>query len=331
MHRRGHEVSLVVHNGGVSSWEGIPIYDSSRLDVVERGWDVVFSWNEPDLLRRVQPPSLRMVNQQLNDFNYADAGFDSFVDVYTSPSESHKAFHQRGAGSMPHLMTTSAKWEVLPNGCDPDQYKDVPRVPGRVIYASSPDRGLHLLLQCWPAIRRAVPQAHLKIFYNIDDWLDRLASMEHHPHMDIQETSCRARYVKNALQKMSHLGVEKVGSSSRLQMAEELSRAVVLAYPCDTICFTEGFSVTSMEACAAGVFPVISSVDSLGQIYGGNVPMVQTPVRENLGNFTDLVVRGLTDAPFRHDAVDRARSFSRGFTWSTLAGQLERIVERRRR
>jgi len=330
MSKRGHQVCLYIHNaGGPPSWEGIEIRDISQLPNIGSQFDVAYAWHEPDLLRHVHPPTLRMINQQLNDFNYAQHGFDQFVDVYTSPSESHREYFYRGAGSPTH-PTTPSKWEILSNGCDPTQYTDGPRVPGRIIYASSPDRGLHLLLQTWPLIKKAVPEAHLRIFYNIDDWLARMAPIENHQHLDFKELSCRARYVRHALERMNGMDVEKIGSSSRRRIAQEFSQAMVLAYPCDTINFTEGFSVTTMEACASGVYPVISSVDSLGQIYRGSVPMIESPVREHLKDFSDLVIRGLKDEAYRKTATDTARAFADKFRWSVLTEELETIIARRR-
>jgi len=330
MSRRGHQVVLFIHNhGGPPSWEGIEIRDISLLHTLDDSFDVAYAWHEPNLLENVRPPTLRMVNQQLNDFNYARAGFDQYVDVYTSPSESHREYFYKGAGS-PQLPTSHHKWEVLPNGCDPSQYSDGPRVPGRIVYASSPDRGLHLLLQAWPKIKEKAPEAHLRIFYNIDDWINRMSPIENHHILDFRELSCRARYVKLAIQRMSGMDVHKIGSVSRRRMAEEWSQSMVLAYPCDTINFTEGFSVTTMEACASGVFPVISSVDSLGQIYGGSIPTVTAPVRDRLDEFSDLVIRGLRDEAFRKEATDKAKAFADGYKWSVLTQKLEDIIAKHR-
>ena len=41
-------------------------------------------------------------------------------------------------------------------------------MPGRVIWCSSADRGLHWLLSQWPKIKEAVPYASLKVFYHFN-------------------------------------------------------------------------------------------------------------------------------------------------------------------
>ena len=145
MARMGHQVSLFVQGPNAPEFDGVPLREFGNLAGESYGYDAVCAWNEPDVLRAVAPGVLRLVNQQLNDFGYCRPGFDDFVDVYTSPSQSHMEYIRSHTPS-PH------KWTVLPNGCDPNQYDPALKVPGRVVYASSPDRGLHLLMQAWPSI-----------------------------------------------------------------------------------------------------------------------------------------------------------------------------------
>ena len=183
MAKMGHSVSFFIPGPNAVEFDGIPLRDYANLSSESGGYDAVCSWNEPDALRGVSPKAVRLVNQQLNDFRYCQSGFDDFVDLYTSPSQSHMDFIRTQTPS-PH------KWSVLPNGCDPSQYGSS-KVPGRVIYASSPDRGLHLLLQAWPAIKKAVPHAHLRVFYNMDSWLSTFVPVEHHNIPDFVELGRR--------------------------------------------------------------------------------------------------------------------------------------------
>ena len=129
-----------------------------------------------------------------------------------------------------------------------------------------------------------------------------------------------------AMKRLKPFGVEAIGSISRERMASELSEAMVLGYPCSTIAFTEGFSVSILESCAAGVFPIISSVDCLGSIYGGVVPMVESPVEKHMDEFTNLVIRGLTDEPFRKETIAKCKEFANKHTWAEATKKLEKIV-----
>jgi glycosyltransferase involved in cell wall biosynthesis len=315
MARRGHAVRLRLSGQQQPiPWNGVlvvPLLDTQDSP------DVVYSWNEPEQLQTTRA-GIRMVNQQLNDFDYCKPGFDSFVDVYTSPSKTHLDF-------IAPQTPSPEKWRVLPNGCDPSLYSGE-KVPGRVIYASSPDRGLHLLLQVWPRIKAAVPHAHLRVFYEMGPWFESFLGREHFifpdgSHEDgLTELGYRARYVEQALKRCAHLGIEAIGSVSRDRMKVEMSEAEVLAFPCDTIRFTEGFSVTTMEACAAGAIPVLFPCDALKEIYGG------LPMARDLDDFAQLVIDSLTDPiraeVSRADAADIAQLH----TWDLLAERLEGII-----
>lgn len=345
MSARGHEVQIFTFPkpGSVGHFGDVPVHHLSSLgprssDVV---WDAVCSWNEPDTLRCVPRARLRLVNLQINSVGHCDPGFDDFVDIWLSPSAAHRErmlrdehpYGDRHPGDRRGVFRwpDGGKWEVLTNGCDPNLYGKVPKVPGRVIWASSPDRGLHWLLSCWPKIRRAVPHAHLRVFYKIEPWLKSMESVDCAVYSDLREQVRRAGYIREALRRLDGHGIELMHSVSRNRIVREMSEAEVLAYPCDTVNWTEGFSVTLMEACAAGTVPVTTDVDALGSIYGGHVPVIRSPVGERLGEFSDAVIMALTTPSFRDDIVARARKLADGHRWTGIAARLESLITERAR
>jgi len=292
-------------------------------------WDVAYSWLEPDQLRTVKA-KLRMVNQQVNDFAYCQPGYDKFVDIYTSPSKTHRDYLL----SLCDECCDPQKWRILPNGVDPSQYDVSKKVPGRVIYASSPDRGLHLLLEAWPEIKRRVPHAHLRVFYEMSEHLKTFGHQELFVLNDgrgqpvvergLTEIGYRIRYIQRALELYKRFDVENVGSVSRERMAVEMSEAEVLAYPCDTIRFTEGFSVTTMEACAAGAVPVIRGVDSLSEIYG-DLPSCLADTNQR--KFISAVCMALDNTEgFADDCRSIGSRIAGQHTWPILAEKLEEII-----
>lgn len=322
MAARGHDVELFLPlDEPERTIDGVKYRSLKGLLGIDSTYDVAYAWNEPDLLRDVGA-KFRMVNQQLNDFAYCRPRFDSFVDCYTSPSQTH-------LNHVAPLSGSPAKWEVLPNGCDSTQYRGK-KVPGRVIYASSPDRGLHLLLSVWPKVKDAVPEAHLRVFYEMGPWLSTfLGSDEIHmqngrAELGLTETGYRARYVSLALERLSGLGVTRVGSVSRDEMAREMSQAQCLAYPCATIRFTEGFSVSTLEGCASGAVPVIMPADALGQIYE-ELPTISP----TLEAFTENVIRVLTDPAYAAIATAAGARIAAQHQWSTLTARLENIIKER--
>jgi glycosyltransferase involved in cell wall biosynthesis len=81
-----------------------------------------------------------------------------------------------------------------------------------------------------------------------------------------------------------------------------------------------------MEACASGMVPIISSVDSLGQIYGGHIPVVQAPIQDHAEEFVQLTIRALTDNDFAQSVVAKARALANEYKWSILAEKLENLI-----
>lgn len=338
MSNRGHDVTLYTFSSGPVSdpWDGMRVKNLHSFRSEADLFDVVYSWNEPELFRDVRTSALRMVNLQINSFTHCRPGFDQFVDVWTSPSGGHRSriigeTHPVGHGD-PYVPDPN-RWAVVTNGCDVEKYAglsaEVSRVPGRVVWASSPDRGLHWLLRMWPKIRREVPHANLRIFYKIDAWLSCFLNRPDPVNPDIREQRSRAHYVHEALRRLDGHGIELMKSVSRDRIEREMVEAEVLAYPCDTVNWTEGFSVTIMEACAAGVVPVTTDVDALGGIYGGSIPMVKSPVGDRLDEFSDHVIRALSDPGYRDEVRAKAIRLASAHSWSSVTDQLGSVIEER--
>jgi glycosyltransferase involved in cell wall biosynthesis len=315
----GHEVTLFTTKANTDQWEKISIKSLPRLFAECNDYDVVYSWNDPDLLRIVSRNSLRLINQQINDFHHAKPGYDEFIDLYTSPSLPHKDHMVQDSGTDPN------KWFIVPNGCNPDLYHNN-KVQGRVIYASSPDRGLHHLLNIWDEIHKRVPHAHLRIFYDVHGYVKNMLTMstEHRKIPHLNEWYNRAYQIDQKIKTLE--GVNAIGSVSRERIAKEMSEAQVLAYPCDPVTWTEGFSVTTMEACAAGAIPVITSADAMGYIYGKVAPLIFMPVKWQLKDYTSLVIEALIIKS--EETTEIAKAFAEEYRWSKLAIKLETLLKK---
>lgn len=322
----GHEVSLfTVHtepNNKPDLWEGVKLYNFiDRHTVIDDTFDAVISINEPDAFRGVNTKGQKICWQFLNDFSYCQPDYNNFVDRFLSPCEMH----------MEHIKKTSPtpeKWSVLPLGCDPDWYEDK-RIPGRVIWTSSCDRGLHWLLSQWPQIKKAVPEATLKIFYHFS--YGNILNVEPHDttnHPHVVEMGQRLRYIKEAIKRLAPLGVEQIGSVSRKDMANEISEASVFGFSADTVAFTEGFSVSTMENHAGFTVPVMTDVDCLGSIYkDSGAIIIKSPIKDHLPEFTAAVIKSLTDKSFADGVIEKCRSFASNYTWMKIAEQMQKIIE----
>lgn len=328
LEHRGHDVHLfTVHaepHNKPASWQNIKLYNyDERLSIIDDSFDAIISFNEPNAFMGLTEKPIRICWNMLNDFHFSTPGFDNYVDQWLGVCEMHTAYLKN---QLPE--SKSEKWATLHLGCDPNWYEDK-RVPGRIIWASSADRGLHWLLQCFPQIKAAVPEAHLKIFYHFN--YGNIANIEpnsriDHPH--IVEMGQRIRYMKYAIEKLKPLGVEHVGSVSREEIRKQFSEASVLGFSCDTVAFSEGFSVTTLEAHASFTVPVITDKDCLGSIYNDSGAIViKDPIKNHLPEFAAAIIKSLNDKEFADSVIEKCRKFANEHSWRECAEKMENIIK----
>lgn len=320
----GHNVSLfTIHNGNPPKfWEGCELFDQTNIaQQIDDCYDAVISLNDPDVFRSLPKKPKKILWQMVNDFDFAKPGFDEFVDLYLGVCDKHTN-HLKNQTDSPH------KWQTLGLGCNPEWYDHGKKVKGRMVFCSSPDRGLHWALSVFPKIKEAYPEAHLKVFYHFNETgITKIEPTDQNQHPVMKEMANRLRYSKEAMTKMAHLGVEHVGSVSVNQMKKEMSEAEVLLYPVDTVSFSEGFSISIMSAHASGAIPVISSADCIGDIYrdSGSV-MTEAPVRDRLEEYMQSAIRSLKDDAFAKERRDLCLEFSKKHSWSDIAKKMEKLI-----
>ena len=333
MRDAGHTVELIVKSPQ-TEYGGMPVRPEPSGH-----YDAALAINEPDLLRGVDAP-IRALACWLNDFSFARAGFDQHVDLYFSPSAEHmKQFSlheswrrvevtQQNPKGVELFTMRPEKWSAVHLGCDPERYVGHgDKVPGKCIYASSPDRGLHHVLEQWPRIKKAAPHATLHIFYRLAKWIQDLASVPY-PFPPVEALRARALYINDALGRMRDpkWGITVHDSVSREELEREMASAECVTYPCDTVRWSEGFSCTLLEACAARACPVTLETDAFPDVYGGTVPMV---ARECITEWGDLVIRALKDDAWREIANERCGLFADGKTWEVTATKMLQAMKAR--
>ena len=194
-------------------------------------FDCVVAWSDPKPLGAAPDGAGRILVQQLNDLLFWP-GWEQGVDVLVSPSRNH-------AGYMRRLGWTGTQ-AVMHNGCAQSQLGPAspPHTrPLLVGYWSSPDRGLHHVLRAWPRVRRAVPGAELRVFYEIEKLFQ---------FVDDQNVSgeawWRLKTVRDeVLRARADPSVVFEGALSRVRLHEAQKQIRVMCYPSDGLGYTEGF------------------------------------------------------------------------------------------
>jgi glycosyltransferase involved in cell wall biosynthesis len=310
MGRRGHDVTWFTNLTHDHEGRGIRFarYEHWEREESAQRWDAAVATLSPRPLAIAKDAGLRVLNEQVNDFaNWP--GWEKYVDVVTALSKAHEAQLRK--------HTTFDNWRTLPNGVDPSVFHEGDRNNRKMVWASSPDRGLHWLLELFPRLKKAVPDVTLDVLYMY------LAGMAN----ETGEVANRYRYMNTALTKLSGHGVHFHGSVSRQRVVEAFSTSRVLAYTCHPDGpFTEGFSCTTLEAAVAGCLPVIVGADALAEIYGAHVPCVPAPYPAHKQEYFDLLVRALTDDDFYFAQQAEAKKLADLYSWKAVGDRLEAIL-----
>ncbi len=309
MGRRGYDVTWYANLTQDYQARGIKFARWDRWDAESKqDWYAAVATLNPWGLEKANKGTLRVLNQQINDFKKF-VGWEQYTDIVTALSLTHKRQLSK--------FTNFQNWFILPNGCDPSIYHDGPRNNKKLVWASSPDRGLHWLLELFPQLKKHVPDVEVHVYY----MYNRDAAN------GTGETANRFRYMNQALERLHGKGVFFHGSVSRQDMAEVFSKSRALAYTCDPTGFTEGFSCTTLEAAVSGCLPIIVGADALAEIYGDYVPTTPAPYPHNREHYFDDLVKYLTDDVAYKQAQIRGKEMGKVYNWHSVGQKLTDILK----
>ena len=124
------------------------------------------------------------------------------------------------------------------------------RNPRRLMYASSPDRGLIHLLDVFRRAKENVPELELHVYYGFDN-MDKVIATGN-------KTAEHAKRVKDAIvQGMDQPGVIGHGRMGQRDLLTEWLKSGIWCHPTD---FAETSCITCMDAQACGAIPVTNPV-----------------------------------------------------------------------
>jgi len=312
---RGHRVrvftSCIPGNYWDCEWRPI-----GELNSVSK-CDILIAWRNAPLLEL--PIGARIRWLWVHDVYAVGATLANIAraDRVLALSEWHKGFMLQHHA--PHGLTAE-KVLVTRNGIDFDRFdawfallETIPRDPHKCVYSSSWDRGLESLLQMWPRILVAVPDAKLHVFYGSANW-EKMATQS-----GDSESIQRIKVIKAM---MASLGVFDRGRVNGRTLAKEFLSAGVWAYP---TWFSETSCVTAMEAQAAGLFIVTSPIAALNDTVGNRGAMI--PGNYMTQEYQDRFVAAVIDTMTPGLRLDRPalQQYAREhFSWDGVVDQWER-------
>jgi len=224
---------------------------------------------------------------------------------------------QRGVLCRQHRILSTEYSEVVHNGVDLVQYAEkVEPIPNRIIYCSSPDRGLHHLLRIWPALKERVPDAELHIFYSFGGFERVKWQMTAYAQM--------WWYVKTHLDQP---GVFNHGPVGKQTLAREQQRASLMTYPSDLFVDGETFCTVILECMAAGTPCLISDAAALPGVYGDAAAILPRPIDD--GQWIEAIVKLLADEEIRQKYIKRGLKFASLHSWERTVAAWDRIIRER--
>ena len=146
-------------------------------------------------------------------------------------------------------------------------------------YFSNYARGLELLIDIWPKIRRQFPQATLDIYYGRETW-NTMADWK------------LAKLI-TTIDNYQDLGVVERGKVGHEQLAQAMQQTSVWCYPC--IDSGETFCITAVKCQAAGCIPVTTRIGALDETVHPDAPRVtRIEGHDDLDLYYKLVIDVLT-------------------------------------
>jgi len=318
---RGHPITVYgappEREAKVRVWRGVAWRPVSEFDP-DGPHGTVLVWRSPQTAAVLAQKRYRVLNW-LHDTHYG-ATPAQYRDVSTLVLS---RAHERILRQL-ELHGSEADILIARNGVDPDAFPPLREGEEdraqRVIYASSPDRGLIYLLRMWPEVRAKVPQAELDIYYSWDALRKRLKwdhgfSQLH--GLDFEQIECLVDELKDA-------GVTYRGGVAHPELHRAYRRASVWAYPTG---FFEISCISGMKAQAAGCWPIVTDAGALPEtLLRGDVLPGPIEQRANRDAFRDKLIERLSHPPSFAQRLDMSHHARALFSWAGAAELFETLL-----
>lgn len=232
------------------------------------------------------------------------------IEKYFCLSNAHKEYVSGHHGiPMDQILITS-------NGLDFSRFenKNIKKDPYKMIYSSSPDRGLEtLLVSLFPKIKKEIPEVTLDIFYGFENFNDKA-------------------YVEKMLKIIKETpGVTYHGRVGQDRLAEAFLKSNIWSYSSN---FEETFCITALEAMASETICLTSKWWGLADtIKEGGILLEMHNNRNTLytkeyqDKWVEECIKLLKDPEYAESWRRKGKERVQRFTWSAVARQWANLFE----
>lgn len=253
--KKGYEV--VVYNQCDAPPEGIEMDGVLYRNFWELNWndrfDILWIWRMPEVFTKKQNARLAILDMHdtRSPHDFTKTRIENVDKIFVKT-----AYHR---SLYPHVPDD--KFVIVGNGIGLDRFTHkLENDPNKFIYASSPIRGLDIILKNWGKIREINPKAELHVFYG---WKTFYEIEKGNPKM--------MEFMENTKEMLKQPGVFDHGRKGQEELAKIEHTMGYWLYPTD---FPEIHCITACEMQAAGVVPITSGYAALEetQLYGEKIP-----------------------------------------------------------
>lgn len=253
---------------------GVEWAHSDDADFNELGTWVIY--RQPDIVDKI-PAGGNKIWLICQDIQYPDltperaARFDRIVALCQAHADHLRMLLPDELKSRVCVSSNGIKWdENFPYGKGAAN-----RNPRRLMYASSPDRGLEHLLVIFERLKELIPDAELHVFYGFDN-IDKVIARGQ------AAGDSRVQWIKHnkdrMLKKMDDLGVKWYGRMGQTRLAIEWLKSALWVHPSF---FRETSCITCMDAQALGAIPITTPIWAIGENVKHGVFIEGNPERDS--------------------------------------------------
>lgn len=304
----GWTVDVYTNCNNPANYDGVQYYNDYEYDKNEP-CDIFIAWRMADYVK-FAPKECPKIYLWLHDIQrpeFYNPEIVSKIDKIFALSKYHR-------NNLPDIPDD--KFFITSNGIDVKHFSlnGHKKVPYKCIYASSPDRGLDILLEMWPKIKGKFPLATLDVYYGFTKTYDEI-------HKDDYNWT---KYKLKVMEMLKQPGITYYGRVGHQEIADAFMQSEFLLYP---TAFKEISCITAMKSQAGGVYPITTNLAALDETvqYGIKIKgdINKPEVKEE---YLDAVLKAMEENHNKEREEMREWALST-YSWSNVAKSWDKLFK----